>query len=269
VTSASSSPVSLAFEKAAQRAGLLAGEAEAAAEPLRFTAGLYRVQGQLAARLQAMHAEEPFSGRLEADAGRLVDPLRALHRYAAETAPAALAAVARGRVDEPPEVAVARLTVHWNGSRDEREDFLSRAALRPYVEVLVRNRVPVDRPRTDRVCPHCGGQPWVAARRSLPTSHGAQRVLLCALCGSEWVVNRIHCPSCGEENPDRLPSFSTDRYPAARIEACETCRRYVKSIDLTVDGHAVPEVDDLVSVGLDLWAAEQGFTRIEPGLAGV
>jgi FdhE protein len=54
-----------------------------------------------------------------------------------------------------------------------------------------------------------------------------------------------------------------------RIEACETCRRYVKSIDLTLEGRAIPEVDDLVSLGMDLWAASEGFERVEPGLAGI
>jgi formate dehydrogenase maturation protein FdhE len=54
-----------------------------------------------------------------------------------------------------------------------------------------------------------------------------------------------------------------------RVEACETCHRYVKSIDLSEDARPIPEVDDLVSLSMDLWAAEQGFTRIEPGLAGL
>jgi FdhE protein len=67
----------------------------------------------------------------------------------------------------------------------------------------------------------------------------------------------------------KLPSFQSATHPVARIEACETCRGYVKSIDLTVDGRAIPEVDDLVSLSMDLWAAGEGFTRIEPGLAGV
>jgi formate dehydrogenase maturation protein FdhE len=31
----------------------------------------------------------------------------------------------------------------------------------------------------------------------------------------------------------------------------------------------VPEVDDVGSIALDLWAVEQGYTRIEPGLAGM
>ena len=89
------------------------------------------------------------------------------------------------------------------------------------------------------------------------------------MCGGEWPIGRIRCPACSEDDPARLPSFSGDRYAAARIEACETCRGYVKSIDLTLEARAIPEVDDLVSLGLDLWASEQGFERIEPGLAGL
>ncbi len=43
----------------------------------------------------------------------------------------------------------------------------------------------------------------------------------------------------------------------------------MKSLDLSADGRLIPEVDDLASLGLDLWAIEQGFKRIEPGLAGI
>ena len=57
------------------------------------------------------------------------------------------------------------------------------------------------------------------------------------------------------------------RVPA--LEACETCQRYVKSVDLSLDGLAVPEVDELRSLSLDLWAVERGYVRLEPGLAGV
>ena len=64
-------------------------------------------------------------------------------------------------------------------------------------------------------------------------------------------------------------SFGSETHPTVRIEACETCRRYVKSIDLTADARAVPEVDDLVSLGMDLWAQEQGYARVAPGLAGI
>jgi formate dehydrogenase maturation protein FdhE len=43
----------------------------------------------------------------------------------------------------------------------------------------------------------------------------------------------------------------------------------VKSIDLTLDARPIPQIDDLVSLSMDLWAADEGYTRIEPGLAGI
>jgi FdhE protein len=94
-------------------------------------------------------------------------------------------------------------------------------------------------------------------------------MLGCALCGLEWIFERILCPACFEENPHKLSSFRDDGHPTVRIEACETCRRYVKSIDLSEDARPLPEVDDLVSIAMDLWAVGQGYSRIEPGLAGI
>jgi FdhE protein len=94
-------------------------------------------------------------------------------------------------------------------------------------------------------------------------------MLGCALCGLEWIFERILCPSCFEEDPHKLPSFRDERHPTVRIETCETCRHYVKSIDLSEDARPLPEVDDLVSISMDLWAVNQGYSRIEPGLAGI
>jgi len=31
----------------------------------------------------------------------------------------------------------------------------------------------------------------------------------------------------------------------------------------------VPEIDELVALSLDLWAASQGYQALEPGLAGL
>jgi formate dehydrogenase maturation protein FdhE len=45
-------------------------------------------------------------------------------------------------------------------------------------------------------------------------------------------------------------------------------RRYVKSIDSPRPA-AARCVDDLVSIAMDLWAVDQGYSRIEPGLAGI
>lgn len=267
--------VGTAFEKRAARAELLARGSVTAAEPLRFASGLYRVQGRLATAIESLHAERPLCGRLDEDAHRFVGRLVDLLRYAAEQGPPALVEDAERRQRAQASQARSRLLEWWSGDRDTGEDYLSRALLRPYVEVLARLRVAPDRLHRPGHCPFCGGRPWIGARRadgeggSGGAEQGARRLLGCALCGGEWPLGRILCPACDEGDPAKLPSFQSPSYPAVRIEACETCRRYVKSIDLTGDARAIPEVDDLVSLGMDLWAAKEGFARIEPGLAGV
>jgi FdhE protein len=261
--------VETAFEKRAARAELLARDSVTAAEPLRFASGLYRIQGRLATAIESLHAERPLSGRLDEDAGRFVGRLVDLLRFAAEQGPPDLVAEAQPREREDASPARSRLLAWWSGDRKTGDDYLSRALLRPYVEVLARLRVAPDRVHRPGHCPFCGGAPWIAARRAEGDADGARRLLGCALCGGEWPLGRILCPSCAEGDPAKLPSFQSPSYPAVRIEACETCRRYVKSIDLTGDARAIPEVDDLVSLGMDLWAGREGFTRIEPGLAGV
>jgi len=261
--------VSASFERRGARAELLARDSEAEKAPLLFAAGLYRAEAALAAMVTAAHGRRPLSGVLAQDVGAFIDGLRSVLSFAAASAPASLAEIARARVKEEPSLLVARLAPFWAGESDGSESYLSRAQLRPYVEVLAALELPPDRARRAGSCPFCGGAPWIAVRRTAPDADGAQRYLGCALCGGEWVANRLRCPVCSEEDPNKLPSFQSDRHPVVRIEGCESCRCYVKSLDLTVDGRLIPEVDDLVSVSMDLWAAKEGFTRIEPGLAGV
>jgi formate dehydrogenase maturation protein FdhE len=257
------------FERRAARAERLSRETSSSEEPLRFAAGLYRVQGRLAEALEAAHGKEPLTGRLDQDVDRLLEPASSLLRYAAEEGPDALKAQARARQRDLPSTSGARLLVYWGGDASSVEDYLSRAILRPYAELLRIVGVAPGRVHRRGTCPFCGGAPWIAVRRDAAEMQGAQRHLGCALCGAEWLIQRILCPSCFEEDPYKLPSFQSEKFPAARIEACETCHRYVKSIDLSLDARPIPEVDDLVSLSMDLWAVEQGFSRIEPGLAGL
>jgi FdhE protein len=257
------------FERRAARAELLAGKAEAARDPLRFAAGLYRAQGRVAEHLESAHAESPLSGHLDEDVARFLEQASGILGYAAESGPEALAEAARARQTDLASTARTRLLVFWSGDATSRDDYLSRAILRPYVELLRVAVVPPDRLHRRGQCPFCGGSPWVSARREGSLTEGARRSLVCALCGGEWLFTRILCPACFEEDPHKLPSFTAEPHPAVRIEACETCRKYVKSLDLSEDARPIPEVDELASLSLDLWAHEQGFERIEPGIAGI
>jgi len=98
---------------------------------------------------------------------------------------------------------------------------------------------------------------------------GAKRWLLCSLCSTEWPFLRVLCPNCGEREKDRLPVYTASDFAHARVEACDRCKTYVKSIDLTRDGHAVPVVDELATVALNIWAEDHGYTKLESNLLGL
>ena len=187
----------------------------------------------------------------------------------ADRGPDALAEAALLRLDDDAAIARERLLTYWRGDATTRDDYLSRAILRPYADTLRARRLTPDREHHPGHCPFCGGAASVGTRRAAPDSEAGMRFLHCALCGEEWNFARISCPSCAEEKPEQLPVYASDAHPNVRIEACDTCRRYLKSIDLIADARPIAEIDDLLSVAVDLWAMEEGYTRIEPGLAGL
>jgi len=116
-------------------------------------------------------------------------------------------------------------------------------------------------------CPVCGGAPVVGVLRE--EGHGARRRLVCGLCLTEWDYLRLVCVKCGEQRFDALPVFTPEQFPHARIDACDTCRSYLKTIDATKDGRVVPVVDDLATIALDLWAREHGYTRVRANLVRI
>jgi FdhE protein len=97
-----------------------------------------------------------------------------------------------------------------------------------------------------------------------------QRQLMCSRCGHCWPYSRSACPACGETAGSKRTTYSEhDEFPHLRIEACATCDRYLIDVDLARDHLAVPEVDELVALPLDLYAVDHGLSKITPNLMGV
>jgi formate dehydrogenase maturation protein FdhE len=144
--------------------------------------------------------------------------------------------------------------------------FVIESLLQAFAEVLPSRDTPALGSMPMR-CPHCAALPVAAVLRE--EGQGAKRFLLCALCLQEWECLRIVCPACGEQDFDTLPVYTAEQFSHVRIDACDRCHHYVKTIDLTKDGLAVPCVDDIASVSLDLWARERGYTRIKRNVLGI
>ena len=172
------------------------------------------------------------------------------------------------------------------------DEYLARAVLRGPLEAVdgdaACGRDPS--PRGGRRCPSCGGRPQLSyhidADDSLVTG---RRYLACARCGGSWAYSGSSCASCGETSGARRTVFAEHRgepvvvrglasreaavagpavFPHLRIEACESCSRYLIDVDMGRDARAVPEVDELTALPLDLFAQERGLQKIAPNLMG-
>jgi formate dehydrogenase maturation protein FdhE len=42
-----------------------------------------------------------------------------------------------------------------------------------------------------------------------------------------------------------------------------------RTVDLRNNGHAVPAVDELATIPLNLWAAENGYEKLQPNILGI
>ncbi len=151
------------------------------------------------------------------------------------------------------------------------DQYLARASAGPVLEALGEVAgLACQGPHDDRHCPTCGGLPQVSyfgvTNEALVTG---PRYLLCSRCGNTWPYARMVCAACGENTTPRLPIYNeTERLPHVRVDACESCHRYLLTFDLRKDTRAVPIVDELAALPLDLYAQEQGMTKIVPNLMG-
>ncbi len=138
--------------------------------------------------------------------------------------------------------------------------------LQPYAEYLADHREIATADGTPSTCPLCGGKPAVGVLRA--QGDGAQKSMICALCAHEWIFRRLYCPACGEEREPQMAFYSAPEIAHVRVDVCDSCHTYLKSIDLTKTGLAIPVVDEIATLPLDLWAREHGYEKLQINLLG-
>jgi formate dehydrogenase accessory protein FdhE len=138
--------------------------------------------------------------------------------------------------------------------------------LQPYAEYLADHREIAIVDGTPSTCPLCDSKPIVGLLRS--EGDGAKKSLVCMLCAHEWAFRRIYCPACGEEREPQMAYYSAPEIAHVRVDVCDTCHTYLKSVDLTKTGLAVASVDELATIPLDLWAREHGYEKLQINLLG-
>jgi FdhE protein len=257
-----------------------------AAQPLTLYLALLDVWEDVG---RTARADRPDPTALPAWAAEKVGP--GVVKATEAAGPEALTVATRELADALEPVLAA-----WLAGRDQPpvERYLARACLYPVLVALEADAGPAcgadPSTRDDRHCPRCAGPPQLSWRdASGEALVRARRHLLCARCGHDWAYSASTCPACGEttgakrtvyaehrgdpvvatrSEPSSEPPSSGALLPHLRVEACATCSTYVIDVDRGREPRAVPEVDELVAMPLDLYAAEHGLTKITPNLMG-
>jgi formate dehydrogenase accessory protein FdhE len=268
------------------RAELLCSRHPFACEVLTFYASIASFQKELYDSLPKLWGKQPVAPprgllRSEINLPILVKPFAAFLSIVAAQAPRPLAAQAEYLKDQGTTAWAATLEAFWRAglaewpdgenpdaenAPDPLKEFLARAFLQPYAEFVVAAMLPPTLLMTTCRCPRCNSLPLLGILRQ--EGDGAKRYLQCSFCSQEWEFRRIFCAKCGEEREDKLPVYVTELFPHVRVESCETCKHFLRTVDLTKDGNAVPLVDDLAALPLSFWAEEQGYQRIQGNLFG-
>jgi formate dehydrogenase maturation protein FdhE len=143
-----------------------------------------------------------------------------------------------------------------------------KSPLSHYARLLLRHAPPAPpaHPSPHR-CPRCGQPPQCGVLD--PEGDGLALSLVCSLCQTEWRFRRGRCPACGVEDTERVYCYHAEDIRHIDTQVCEGCTHYLHLIHRDREPQAIPEVDELVALPLDVMCLDYGFVKIHPNLAGV
>ena len=111
------------------------------------------------------------------------------------------------------------------------------------------------------MCPFCGYHADMAA---IVAGMDGKRFLYCSLCGHRWQYRRIACAVCGTENASDLEYLSSEEESRYRIDVCNSCGGYVKTVRLARFediNECDLAVENLLTPQLDSAAMQKGYRR--------
>lgn len=140
--------------------------------------------------------------------------------------------------------------------------FLIQGSIRPSIEAGVEQlRKELDAETWLKgYCPLCGSLPAL----SLLKEEVGKRYLLCSYCGYQWRMDRISCPFCKNKDQESLHYFFGEGEETHRIDLCDKCHQYIKTIDARNLQESDPVLEDLSTLHLDLLASQKGYKRPTP-----
>ncbi len=136
--------------------------------------------------------------------------------------------------------------------------FIGYHSIQPAVElcaVQLATHLDTDTVRRRSGCPICGSTPGLAL-----LAHEGRRVLCCSFCRHQWRAPRVFCALCENTRAGQLHYFFSEEEKDLRVDVCDHCRQYLKSVDTRELTRPVfPPLEQVASLHLDMIAAEKGY----------
>jgi FdhE protein len=114
-------------------------------------------------------------------------------------------------------------------------------------------------------CPICGAPPHF----SLIEGDENRLMVSCSRCFFIWDHLRVTCPFCGEQDQQKLRYFEAEDDPIHRVYVCDTCKHYIKNADKREKPDVLPQLEDLITLKLDIIARREGYVRDTVDLVGL
>jgi len=138
-------------------------------------------------------------------------------------------------------------------------DLFAEESLRPELEYVAEKYKDIVSKSewTEGYCPICGKEPKIGEIRK---DEDGKRYLFCNQCGFKWYFNRIKCPFCGNDEQSSLAYFEVEGDERYRVDVCNKCRRYIKTVELPQSGEEPNmDVEDIATLHLDMIASDEGY----------
>lgn len=135
---------------------------------------------------------------------------------------------------------------------------------KPYFIALREARPQDDRTWEEGRCPVCRAQPaisWI--------EDNGRRQVFCSYCGTTGYGDRIGCPVCRAVDASKQNVLVFEREEGFKINTCDLCRSYVKTVDAGMILRLTPDLADLASLPLDIVVQEKGYARRSPNPVGI
>ncbi|MFH2218233.1 MAG: formate dehydrogenase accessory protein FdhE [Pseudomonadota bacterium] len=104
-------------------------------------------------------------------------------------------------------------------------------------------------------CPICGSVPGLSVLEG-----EGERFLFCGFCWHKWQVQRLYCPFCENKDSKTLHYFFSEEEKELRVNVCDSCKKYIKTIDARKTERIIyPPLEQVSTLHLDIQAREKGL----------